>query len=344
MKPNYKFIISLLTSLFLLSLKAYADDIRHRFLQVNGIKMHVAEQGTGPLVVLVHGFPESWYSWRNQIPVIAAAGFHVVAPDMRGYGQTDAPPEIASYTMLHLVGDVTGIVSALGEKQAIIVGHDFGASVAWNAALLRPEMFRAVAALSVPYRPRGPTPPLRALREQGLYTYYWLYYQDVGVADAEYDRDPRMTLRKTFYSLSGDAPRGGPNVRILQPGKGALDNLTNPERLPAWLTEDDLTYMAADLTRTGFRGGLNWYRNIDRNWELMAPWSGVQILQPALFIAGSEDHVIHGPTGKSQLDALKTNVPNLQRQLIIDGAGHFIQQERPKEVNAALIAFLDANR
>ena len=239
---------------------------------------------------------------------------------MRGYGQTDAPPEIASYTMLHLVGDVTGIVSALGEKQAIIVGHDFGASVAWNAALLRPEMFRAVAALSVPYRPRGPTPPLRALREQGLYTYYWLYYQDVGVADAEYDRDPRMTLRKTFYSLSGDAPRGGPNVRILQPGKGALDNLTNPERLPAWLTEDDLTYMAADLTRTGFRGGLNWYRNIDRNWELMAPWSGVQILQPALFIAGSEDHVIHGPTGKSQLDALKTNVPNLQRQLIIDGA------------------------
>ena len=268
----------------------------------------------------------------------------MVAPDMRGYGQTDVPPEIESYTIMHLVGDVTGLVDALGEKQAIIVGHDWGATVAWSAALVRPEMFRAIAALSVPYRQRGAVAPLRALRAAGLHTYYYLYYQDVGVAEAEYDRDPRLTLRMTYSTLSGDAGRGRPDVRMLQPGKGALDNLINPERLPSWLTEADLDTMAADISRTGFRGGLNWYRNADRNWELLAPWTGALIQQPALFIAGREDHVIQGPLGKGPLDALERNVPILRRKLIIDGVGHYVQQERPREVNAALIEFLNANR
>ena len=260
--------------------------------------MHYAEQGSGPLVVLVHGFPESWYSWRHQLPALAAAGFHVVAPDMRGYGQTEVPPEIASYTIMHLVGDVTGLVEALGETQAIIVGHDWGANVAWNAALLRPDMFRAVAAMSVPYRPRGAVAPLKALRDAGLYTYYWLYYQEPGVADAEYSRDPRMTLRRRLYTSSGDAPPNRPDPYVLKPGKGALDSTIDPEHLPSWLTEADLDYMAADLKRTGFRGGLNWYRNIDRNWELLAPWSGAPIQQPALFIAGAKDPVIASPTAK----------------------------------------------
>jgi pimeloyl-ACP methyl ester carboxylesterase len=336
--------IALLFLLIAPPLEAGAQELRHRFAQVNGIRMHYAEQGEGPLVVLVHGFPESWYSWRHQLPAIAAAGFRVVAPDMRGYGQTDVPADVASYTIMHLVGDVTGLVESLGEQQALIVGHDWGATVAWSAVLLRPDMFRAVAAMSVPYRQRGPVPPLRALRNAGLYTYYYLYYQDVGVADAEYERDPRLTLRSTFYTMSGDSPRGRPDPRMLQPGKGALDNLLNPERLPAWLTEADLDYMVADIRRTGFRGALNWYRNADRNWELLAPWAGAPIRQPALFIAGSEDHVIHGPLGRGPLEALKTNVPNLRRQLIIEGAGHYIQQERPQQVNAALIEFLNANR
>ena len=331
--------IMCIATLGALPIAAQDEGLHHRFTQVNGIKMHYAELGSGPLVVLVHGFPESWYSWRHQLPALADAGFHVVAPDMRGYGQTDVPPEIASYTILHLVGDVAGLVESLGEKQAIIVGHDWGATVAWNAALLRPDMFRAVAAMS-PYRPRGAVPPLRALRDAGLYTYYWLYYQEPGVAEAEYERDLKATFRRRMYTSSGDAPPDAPDPYVLKPGKGALDSTIDPVRLPTWLTEVDIDYMAADFKRTGFRGALNWYRNIDRNWELLAPWSGARIQQPALFIAGARDPFLSSPTGKAPLAEMKTTVPNLRGQLIIDGAGHWIQQERPKEVNAALIEFL----
>jgi pimeloyl-ACP methyl ester carboxylesterase len=337
---NAGLAIACIATLTSLPVAAQDEEVHHRFAQANGLKVHYVESGSGPLVVLVHGFPESWYSWRHQLPALAKAGFHVVALDMRGYGQTDVPPEIASYTIMHLVGDVTGLVEALGEKHAIIVGHDWGASVAWSAALLRPEMFQAVVAMSVPYRPRGPVAPLRALRDAGLYTYYWLYYQEPGVAEAEYDRDPRVTLRRLMFSLSGDAPSDRPDPSILKPGKGRLESTIDPERLPSWLKEADLDYMTADLKRTGFRGGVNWYRNIDRNWELLAPWSGVPIQQPALFIAGAKDPVITYATNKEPLVALKTTVPNLKRQLIIEGAGHWIQQERPKEVNAALIEFL----
>jgi pimeloyl-ACP methyl ester carboxylesterase len=315
-------------------------DVQHRRVKANGINLHIAEQGGGPLVLLCHGFPETWYCWRHQIPALAKAGFHVVAPDMRGYGQTDAPPEVASYSMMHLVGDMVGLVAALGQKQAIIVGHDWGASVAWNTALLRPDVFPAVAGLSVSFRPRGPAPPLRVLREQGRYTYYWIYYQDVGVAEAEYDRDPRVTLRRRMYTSSGDAPRDRPDPYVLKPGKGAFDSTIDPEHFPSWLTDADLDYMAADFERTGFRGGLNWYRNIDRNWELMAPWAGAIIRQPAIFIAGAEDPFFSAVAGQGSLEAMKTAVPNLQRLLMIEGAGHWIQQERPQQVNAALIQFL----
>lgn len=244
---------------------------------------------------------------------------------------------------MHLVGDVVGLLAALGAalgaKQAIIVGHNWGATVAWHAALLRPDLFPAVVAMSVPFRQRGPAPPLRMLREAGLNTHYWLYYQDVGPADAEYDRDPKVSLRRRMYTGSGDAPRDRPSTHILQPGKGVLDNSLDPERFPAWLSEAGLDYMAADFLRTGFRGGLNWYRNIDRNWELLAPWVGAVIRQRALFIAGTEDLVITGPTGKAPLAAMSTTVPNLERTLLIQGAGHYIQQERPQQVNEALLKF-----
>jgi pimeloyl-ACP methyl ester carboxylesterase len=315
------------------------NELRQRAVTANGIRIHFAEQGKGPLVLLCHGFPEGWYSWRDQLPNIASAGYHAVAPDMRGYGRTEAPPEISAYSILDIVGDVIGLVAALGEKQAIIVGHDWGANIAWHAALFRPDVFPAVAALSVPFRQRGPAPPLHMLRKAGQLSHYWFQFQEPGVAEAQFERDPRASLRRMLYSISGDAPRETREL-TLQPGKGWLANTLDPERLPAWLTEADLDHMAAEFSRSGFRGGLNWYRNIDRNWELTAPWAGASIRQPALFIAGSVDPIITSGSGAAALQALPHTVPGLRRMLLIDGAGHFIQQERPRIVNEALIEFL----
>jgi pimeloyl-ACP methyl ester carboxylesterase len=317
------------------------NGLRERDLSANGIRVHAAEQGTGPLVLLCHGFPEGWYSWRDQLAALAAAGYHAVAPDMRGYGRTDAPIDIASYGIFDIVGDMIGLVSALGEKQAVIVGHDWGANIAWHAALFRPDVFPAVAALSVPFRQRGPARPLDMLRKAGQLTHYWFHFQEPGVAEAEFERDPRAALRRILYSISGDAPPAARSLN-LQPGKGWLANSVDPDRLPAWFTEADLDHMAAEFSRSGFRGGLNWYRNIDRNWELTAPWAGALIRQPALFIAGSVDPVIALGSGASALQALPATVPGLTRTLLIEGAGHFIQQERPRVVNEALVEFLSA--
>jgi pimeloyl-ACP methyl ester carboxylesterase len=315
------------------------SELRQRDVTANGIRMHLAEQGTGPLILLCHGFPEGWYSWRDQLSALAGAGYHAVAPDMRGYGRTEAPPGISSYNIMDLAGDVIGLVAALGKRQAVIVGHDWGANVAWHAALFRPDVFPAVAALSVPFRQRGPAPPLHMLRTAGQVNHYWLHFQEPGVAEAEFERDPREALRRVLYSISGDAPRETRQM-TLQPGKGWLANTIDPEHLPAWLTDADLDHMAAEFSHSGFRGGLNWYRNIDRNWELTAPWAGAQIREPALFIAGSVDPVIAGGSGNAALVALPAAVPGLRRKLLIDGAGHFIQQERPQLVNEALLDFL----
>ena len=313
--------------------------LQHRDTTANGIRIHYAEQGTGPLVLLCHGFPEGWYSWRDQLAALAAAGYRAVAPDMRGYGRTEAPAEIPSYTVLDIVGDMIGLVSVLGENQAVIVGHDWGANIAWHAALFRPDVFPAVAALSVPFRRRGPAPPLDLLRKAGQLTHYWFHFQEPGVAEAEFERDPRAALRRVLYSISGDAP---PETRrlTLQPGKGWLANTLDPGHLPAWLTDADLDHMAAEFSRSGFRGGLNWYRNIDRNWDLTAPWAGASIRQPALFIAGSADPIIEFGSGALALQALAATVPGLRRKVLIDGAGHFIQQERPQLVNQAILEFL----
>ena len=314
-------------------------DLRHGDVTANGIRIHYVERGTGPLVLLCHGFPEGWYSWRDQLEALAAAGYHAVAPDMRGYGRTEAPPGIASYTVLDIVGDAVGLVGALHERQAIIVGHDWGANIAWHAALFRPDVFPAVAALSVPFRQRGPAPPLSMLRKAGLLTHYWFHFQQPGVAEAEFERDPRTALRRVLYSISGDAPRETREL-TLHPGKGWLANTLDPERQPDWFTDADLDHMAAEFSRSGFRGGLNWYRNIDRNWELTAPWAGAVIRQPAMFLAGSVDPIISSGSGAAAVQALTASVPGLTRTFLIEGAGHFIQQERPQIVNEAILGFL----
>jgi pimeloyl-ACP methyl ester carboxylesterase len=315
-------------------------DLTHRVVATNGIHMQIAEQGEGPLVVLCHGWPELGRSWRHQLAPLAAARYRAVAPDMRGYGQTDAPADIAAYTLMHLVGDIVGLVAALGEKEAIIVGHDWGAIVAWAAAMMRPDLFRTVAIMSVPRPVRGPDAPLKLLRAAGANSFYWIYFQEPGVAEAEFERDIPGTFRKLIAGALSDPTGKRRSPLILAPGGGFLDGVVAPASLPAWFTEADLAAVVAEYTRTGFRGGLNWYRNIDRNWELTAPWEGTLIHQPTLFIAGTRDPVIAGPMGEAALRQMPQIVPGLKRQVLVDGAGHWIQQERPTEVNAALIGFL----
>jgi pimeloyl-ACP methyl ester carboxylesterase len=318
-------------------------EIQHRTIPANGIEMHVAECGEGPLVLLCHGWPELWYSWRHQLVALAEAGFHAVAPDMRGYGGTTAPENIDAYTILHMVGDVVALVSALGEKRALMVGHDWGAIVAWHAAQIRPDIFPAVAALSVPHRRRGRTRPLETLIAAGKGDYYWIYFQEPGLAEAELERDVRSSVRRVLYFGSGDTPREHKMSFYVDRAKGFLGPSLDPNPLPPWLSEADIDVFAGAFGRTGFRGGLNWYRNIDRNWELTAPWHGATIDQPALFIAGTRDAVITGSLGQRALEDLDSVVPNLTRKILLDGAGHWIQQERPAEVSAALIDFARAH-
>lgn len=317
------------------------EKINHRSVETNGIRMHIAEQGEGPLVILCHGFPESWYSWRHQLPALADAGYHAVAPDQRGYGRTDRPEPIEAYHILALTGDMVGLVHALGEQQATILGHDWGAPVAWHCGLLRPDMFRAVGLLSVPYLPRTwedirPTDTMRAM--VGEKEFYMLYFQEPGKAEAELEADVRKTMRMLLYSASGDAPPKERWRTIFAKSDKLLDTCTLPVALPAWLTEQDIDFFAGEFERSGFRTPLNWYRNIDRNWELTPFLAGARLHPPTLFIAGEEDGVI--TLYRRAFDNLEEAVPNLKKKALVPDAGHWIQQERPEEVNELILEFL----
>lgn len=313
-------------------------------VDVNGVRLHIAEQGEGPLAVLLHGFPESWHSWHHQIGALAEAGFRVVAPDQRGYGRSDHPEAVDAYTILHLVGDVVGLVRALGEEKAFVVGHDWGAPVAWHTALLRPDMVLGVAGLSVPPPFRGTQPPLTAMDKRFGGRFYWNYFNRPGVADAEFGRDPRTTLRRFFYWASGSArPTGGIEQPLVEPGQGWLETMPEPEVLPEWFTEDDLDALTESFSQ-GFTGALNWYRNLDRNWELTAPWHGAVVSRPALYVYGDRDLVPAFPGTPELIEKLPDLMPSLWRKpLKLAGCGHWTQQERPDEVNAALIEFLQAH-
>lgn len=316
------------------------SEITHRTIEANGIKMHIAEAGEGPLVVLLHGFPELWYSWRHQLPALAEAGYHAVAPDVRGYGGTDAPAAIESYNMLRHTADIVGILDELGQKTAVAVGHDWGAPIAWHCALLHPERFSAVVALSVPYIPRASAPPMQLLRQAFADTFFYiLYFQEPGVAEAELESDVGRSLRLLLYNASGDGPRGAGLARKAKDAK-FLDGMQEPDRLPSWLTKADLDYFTGEFERTGFRGGLNRYRNMDRDWKELPQLAGAKVQQPALFITGDRDPVLTFTSS----DAMKASVPNLRDVLVLPGCGHWTQQERPAEVSAALVDFLRGAR
>lgn len=308
----------------------------HRTIRTNGIDMHVAEQGDGPAVVFCHGFPELWYSWRHQISALADAGYHAVAPDQRGYGGTDRPDAIDDYDVLHLTDDLLGLLDALGEDRAVFVGHDWGAPVVWNLALRSPDRVRAVVGMSVPFLPRGDVDPITLF--EALFAdnfFYMLYFQEPGVADADLGRDPHDTIRRFMSAISADRSVD-PFRPLPKHGTRLSDWLPDPDALPNWLTDDDVAYYATEFGRTGFTGGLNWYRNMRRNWELTEHLAGVKVVAPALFIAGELDPVVM----MASAEGMEEWVPDLRGKLVLPATGHWTQQERPAEVNTALIDFL----
>lgn len=312
--------------------------INTRRIATNGIELNIAEAGKGPLVLMLHGFPESWYSWRHQFKPLANAGYKAVAPDMRGYGESDKPNDITAYNQVEVVNDIIGLIAALGYETAIVIGHDWGAPTAWSCALHHPDKVTAVGALSVPFTPRGDVAPLAQMQKmfEGMF-FYQLYFQEPGVAEAELEADVRVSLKKFYHMASGDfdlttlTPQG--------PDSDLLSALPEPEKMGAWCSNADLAFYTSEFERSGFRGPVNYYRNHDLTWQKTAGATST-ISQPAMFMAGDKDGVIM--MAAEALQALPERVPNLLLNELIPGAGHWTQQEAPEAVNRGILKFLEA--
>ncbi len=313
------------------------------------IRMGIIEAGQGPIILLCHGFPETKYAWRHQIEALARAGYRAVATDMRGYGKTESPERPDQYTAFHAVGDLVALLDALGERQAVVVGHDWGATIAWQAALMRPDRFRAVVALSVPMMGQPPVPPSRIFPQDDRNLFYTLYFQDPNGAEAEFGRDVALTLRKLIFAASGEAGFRLPGDSTPNPfgmvsrSTGLLKNLPEPAALPDWLPALDFDRLVQDFEASGFRGGLNYYRNLDRNWELQHAVAGLPITIPALFMIGERDTGLSIPGMNQIIAEMPTLVPDLRGSHVIPEAGHWHQQERPNEVSGAILRFLEGN-
>lgn len=316
--------------------KSRVMGITHRIIDTNGIKMHIAEQGSGPVVLLIHGFPELWYSWRHQIPVLAEAGYHAVAPDMRGYGDTDAPLGAHNYTYFHIVGDLIGLLDALGVDKAFVVGHDWGSVIASHLCLFRPDRVTALVNLSVVHRPRDPTTkPTEKLRTNFGEGYYMCRFQEPGSVEKEFASYDCATVTKKFLLGIRTA------LFAASPDEGILDILETPPTLPSWITEEEIQYFAKQFEKTGFTGGLNYYRALDLNWELTGPWTGATITVPTKYIVGDKDLVYTTPGMKKFVHGgqLKKSAPFLEEVVVIEDGHHFIQQEKPNEVSDHILKF-----
>ena len=316
---------------------ALFPDITNRRVATNGIELNIAEQGEGPLVLMCHGFPESWYSWRHQFTPLAEAGFRAVAPDMRGYGDSDKPAEVSAYNQVEVINDIIGLIPALGYETAIVLGHDWGGPTAWGTALHHPDKVTAVGVLSVPFTPRAEHPPLETM--QAIFKdrfFYQLYFQDEGVAESELEADVRLSLTKFYHMGSGEM-----DLTSLDPNKPAdadlLSDLPLPDRLGAWISEDDLNFYVNEFEKSGFRGPLNYYRNHNLTWQLTES-APTKIEQPALFVAGEADGVIAmaGPA----LENMPNYVTDIRTNELIPRIGHCTQQEAPSVVNEYLVNFV----
>jgi len=318
--------------------------VRERTVTVGDVDLHVLEAGdTGPLVLLAHGFPELAWSWRHQLPALAAARYRVVAPDQRGYGRSSRPEAIEDYDILHLTGDLVGLLDELGEEQAILVGHDWGSMVVWQTALLHPGRVAGVCGMSVPFVPRAPAPPIQIFRAifQDQF-FYIVYFQEPGVADAELGADPARTMRRLLAGLANpdDLTPDQASAASADDGRGFVERIPEPDGLPGWLTQAELDHYVEEFSRTGFTGGINWYRNFDRNWELTPQLDGAKVEVPSFFIGGADDPVLR----MSPPDGQEAWLTDHRGSVIVEGAGHWVQQEKPEQVNAALLEFCDQLR
>lgn len=312
----------------------------HLVLDAEGTRIHAVVMGEGPLVLLVHGFPESWYSWRHQLPALAEAGFRAVAIDVRGYGRSSKPAAVEEYRMVRHVADNVGVVHALGAPSAVIIGHDWGSPIAWSSCLLRPDIFTAMALLSVPYSPYGSTNPLDAYRLMGGDEEFYIeYFQEPGRAEAEIEADVRRWLLGFYFTASGDAPPvQGRGISSVPPGARLSDRFEYPVSPPSWLSEADLDFYASEFEHGGFSGPLNRYRNAGRDWLDMAAFRRMPLSLPSLFVGGDRD----GPTvwGRAAIERFPGTLPGLRGSHLLAGAGHWTQQERAAEVNELLVSFL----
>ena len=308
-----------------------------RTVAVNGVELHVLEDGPqdGPPVVLAHGFPELAYSWRHQLPALGAAGYRVLAPDQHGYGRSSRPEAVTDYDITHLSGDLIGLLDDIGAEKAVFVGHDWGSMVVWQTALLHPDRIAGVCGMSVPFSPRPPAPPTQLWRQvfDGHF-FYILYFQEPGVADAELNGDPATAMRRMLCGVRTD--RGGSIDSNADDGRGFVARFPEPDALPDWLSQEELDFYVGEFTRTGFTGGLNWYRNFDRNWETTPQLDGAKVAAPSLFIGGALDPVLlmAPPDGQEQW------LSDFRGSTLVDDAGHWVQQEKADGVNTALLEFL----
>jgi len=317
-----------------------------RDVDANGTRLRVVDEGQGPAVLLVHGFPETAHAWRHQIRALAEAGYRAIAPDLRGYGGSERPEAAESYSVFDIVGDLVGLLDALAIDEAVIVGNDWGATIAWQAALMRPDRFRAIVAIGVPMMGPAPMRPTQLFPQNEEALFYTLYFQEPGVAEAEFERDVTLTLRKLLFAASRDAgPRrpgdGTPNpFSMVSRPLGLLGGLPDPAELPAWLTEDDLRTYAAAFAESGFRGPLSYYRNLDANWRLQRSLAGLKVEVPAFYMVGEQDVGLEMPGMREIIAAMPALVPQLGGSVFIPDCGHWAPQERPDVVSGNILEFV----
>ena len=314
-----------------------------RQVDTGAVTLRCAVEGSGPLAIMVHGFPESWYSWRHQIGPVAGAGFTACAIDVRGYGGSDKPHPVEAYTLEAIAGDLIGLADALSpDEPVVLIGHDWGAPIVWNTAFTNPERVRAVAGLSVPFAGAPLRPFTEVFREaftsKGRF-FYQEYFQEPGVAEAEAEADPRHFVEKMMYSISGDVPPG--NYWDKPAGATFLQDLPEPQPVP-WLTAQDLDYYEGEFKASGFRGPLNRYRNHTRDFDYMSTVSDRVIHQPSLFIVGEQDLVLKmfGGSAEAAFERMAANTSDHRGSHMIPRIGHWTQQEAPKETTGLIIDWL----